>query len=128
LSFSCLAPEVVASQTDTLSFYKKGLAHLFSPVGPDGRPFRKFSERKDSHWFHSEKDGLSYAGTNQAKQESRDLEKLLPMPQSEPISSDATVLRKPTFTPTLVDKHVIKGSMAKVVGGAQVVPLQRFLM
>ena len=31
-------------------------------VGLDEHP--RFSERKEDHWFHSDKDGLSYAGAS----------------------------------------------------------------
>lgn len=42
ISFSCLAPEVVQSQTDSLVFYRKGLDTAYVPLGPDGRPIRKY--------------------------------------------------------------------------------------
>lgn len=82
MSFSCLPPDVVKSQTDSLVFHGRGQKTAFSPLGSDGRPLRKyapqtaltpllflirshnrrFSDRKREHWFHGEKDGLSYAG------------------------------------------------------------------
>lgn len=42
LSFSCLHPEIVKSQTESLKFYRKGQEKAFSPLGPDGRPIRKY--------------------------------------------------------------------------------------
>lgn len=42
LSFSCLAPEVVKSQSDSLAFYRKGLDRAYLPLGPDGRPIRRY--------------------------------------------------------------------------------------
>ena len=35
---------------------------LMRGVGLDEHP--RFSERKEDHWFHSDKDGLSYAGAS----------------------------------------------------------------
>ncbi|TFK74449.1 alpha/beta-hydrolase [Pluteus cervinus] len=132
LSFSCLSDDVIMSQSDSLSFYKKGLDSVFSPVGPDGRPTRRFSDRIKSHWFYGEKDGLSYAGSGSTNlvntTESRTTEKSLPMPSSEPISAETAALRKSTFTPSSVDKLVIKGSMAKVVSGTSSMPFQRLLL
>ncbi|TRM68532.1 alpha/beta-hydrolase [Schizophyllum amplum] len=62
LSFSCVGPEVLKSQTEMLAHYAIGQEDAFSALGPDGRPIRRMSERKRDHWFHSERDGLSYAG------------------------------------------------------------------
>lgn len=82
LSFSCLPPDIAKSQEDALIMYRKGQCRAFSPIGIDGRPPRKwvvffyglvgllnprhqrYSERwQERHWFHGERDGLSYAGT-----------------------------------------------------------------
>lgn len=41
LSFCCLSPEIVKSQTDTLVQRRKGLNCVFSPLGPEGRPLRR---------------------------------------------------------------------------------------
>ena len=87
LSFSGVSPEVRQSQTDALTFYGQGLANAFSPMRPDGRSYRKYgpmfpwspplprrcrvlligsarrySERREDHWFYAERDGISYAG------------------------------------------------------------------
>lgn len=42
LSFSCLPPEVAKTQTECLAQHRKGLGKAFSPLGPDGRPIRKY--------------------------------------------------------------------------------------
>ncbi|KAF8665659.1 hypothetical protein AX16_000112 [Volvariella volvacea WC 439] len=166
LSFSCLAQDVAKSQWESLRFYSKNLDKAYKPLGPDGRPLRKFSQRNEAHWFYGEKDGISYAGNGDillrsSKQEgSTTPEGQLPLPQSEPITTKedntsktnggnnspetgsgttttgtgtGTVdmrLRRGTFTPNsvVVDKMVIKGSMAKVVSSTQVVPLRNILM
>jgi hypothetical protein len=80
LSFCCLSTDVVNSQMDTLAQFRKRLKNAFSPLGPDGRPLRRYiyprlchcwfqtsicsrySDRQTSHWFHGEKNGLSIAG------------------------------------------------------------------
>ncbi|KDQ64989.1 hypothetical protein JAAARDRAFT_245121 [Jaapia argillacea MUCL 33604] len=62
-SFSRVTSEVARSQLDTIRIYAKDQGRAFSPLGPDGRPIRKFSERIQGHWFHGEHDGLSYAGS-----------------------------------------------------------------
>jgi len=135
LSFSCLAPEVVKSQSDSLVSYGKGHRQAFLPLGPDGRPIRKFSDRKQTHWFHGEKDGLSYAGSifnpSTRNKQNEAHEKQLPMPTSEPISTETAQdsrLRRSTFNSSSVEKLVIKGSMAKVVGGPPISPFQRLLL
>jgi hypothetical protein len=54
------------------------------------------------------------------KQEPEYQEKQLPIPHSDPIGMDLAVQgrqRRPAvLTPATVDRHVIKGSMSKVVG------------
>jgi len=134
LSFSCLDPVAIKNQTESLKLYRQGELEAFSPLGPDGRPIRKFSDRKQEHWFQSEKDGLSYAGTflssSQVKRKSSFSEKQLPIPQSDPISLETANqgrLRRGTISPSSVDKYVIKGSMAKVVSTASTTSFQRLI-
>jgi len=82
LSFSCISPEVAQSQLDNLKFYWKDIDKAFCPLGRDGRPMRKsvafffhllcrrlmwvlpirYSERKQSHWFHGDHHGMSQVG------------------------------------------------------------------
>ncbi|OSX60525.1 hypothetical protein POSPLADRAFT_1047949 [Postia placenta MAD-698-R-SB12] len=134
LSFSCLSADTVSSQEITWLAYRKEQSAAFSPLGADGRPLRKFSERKD-HWLDGDADGFSYAKTREKKQEKkpprrrevRDIRFLLPY--SEPVSEEAqhvARIRRATIYPGAVDKHVIKGSMAKVVQNGNV-PLSRLL-
>jgi len=61
ISFSCLPQETVQAQTDLLSQYRKGERQAFSPLGPDGKPIRRYSTKHRDHWFHGGKDGLSVA-------------------------------------------------------------------
>ncbi|KAJ3935639.1 MAG: Alpha/Beta hydrolase protein [Lentinula lateritia] len=133
MSFSCLTPEVVKGQEDSLKLYRKGEGAAFNPCGPNGKPIRKFSETRKQHWFSGEKDGISYASsslTKNGKQEAEPYERLLPLPQSEPVTGDLAHqgrLRRATISPSSVDKHVIKGSMAKVVNSNTPNSFQRLL-
>ncbi|KAI5124806.1 hypothetical protein M0805_005438 [Coniferiporia weirii] len=56
LSFSCVTPEVLQSQSDVLSHQMLKEREAFSPLGMDGRPCRRFSERYNDHWFQAEKE------------------------------------------------------------------------
>ncbi|KAJ7762816.1 Alpha/Beta hydrolase protein [Mycena maculata] len=119
LSFCCLSDEVVRQQTDRLTAYRKGQTLAYLPLGPTGRPIRRYSERPHDDWFESKTEGLSYAGGRFFEPIGRS-SKQLPMPQSEPISpAEGRVGRRGTFSPITVDKIVIKSSMAKVVTGSQ---------
>ncbi|KAG7096602.1 hypothetical protein E1B28_004019 [Marasmius oreades] len=133
LSFSCLPHEVVKGQGESLDLYKKGESEAFVPTGPDGRPYRKYSEKKDEHWFHGEKDGLSYAGRTffkQAKPDTGSHER--PNQTSETAAngdqSHHGRLRRSTIGPNAIsDKPVLKGSMVKVVGSNSTTTFQRLL-
>ncbi|TCD63378.1 hypothetical protein EIP91_005609 [Steccherinum ochraceum] len=61
LSFSCVTEEVRKAQEGAVTVYSKGQRKAWSPLGMDGRPLRKFSERGD-HWLQSDgADGYSYS-------------------------------------------------------------------
>ena len=47
LSFSCAPPDVVKRQDECIVTYSKGMRHAFSPLGPDGRPIRKYVSDSD---------------------------------------------------------------------------------
>jgi hypothetical protein len=132
---------VAKNQLESLKTYGKDQHKAFSPLGPNGRPIRKFSERKEDHWFYGELDGLSYAGPisssgqrasakRRKRQSQRKDTAYLVSPTTETISVEAVLdssLQRATFNHYSVEKEVIKGSMAKVVGSATVHPhmLQR---
>lgn len=138
LSFSCCRPEVAQSQMDTIKNYAKSQKDAYNPLGPDGRPIRKYSERIQGHWFHGERDGLSYVETalppgDRRVRERKDTSGLsVPhLPPSEPISYELAQdsrIRRATYNPQsfAVDKHVIKGSMNKVMASTGV-PLPRVM-
>ncbi|KAI0313260.1 alpha/beta-hydrolase [Amylostereum chailletii] len=62
MSFSLVPPSVEKLQTDALRLYARDERKAFSPLSSDGRPIRKYSERKDGHWFSSDSGGMSFAG------------------------------------------------------------------
>ncbi|KAJ7162622.1 Alpha/Beta hydrolase protein [Mycena crocata] len=120
LSFSCLSDDIVQSQTDGLAGYRKGQTLAYMPLGPTGRPIRRYSERPHNDWFETETEGISYAtGGRFFSEPAGRTDRQLPMPHSEPISPDEGRVRRGTFSPMSVEKLVIKGSMAKVVTGSQ---------
>ncbi|PCH41599.1 alpha/beta-hydrolase, partial [Wolfiporia cocos MD-104 SS10] len=135
LSFSCVTPEVQRSQDETYATYQKGERTAFSPLGLDGRPLRKFSERKD-HWLDGGADGYSYSSKKPEKKKTQkpnrrrdDRDAGIILPPSEPVSEElqqVARMRRATINPSAVDKQVIKGSMAKVVATGNV-PLPRLL-
>eukprot|EP00918_Siedleckia_nematoides_P006686 GHVU01014588.1.p1 GENE.GHVU01014588.1~~GHVU01014588.1.p1 ORF type:complete len:159 (+),score=6.41 GHVU01014588.1:236-712(+) len=132
LSFCCLTPEITQGQTESLELYRKGELSAFNPCGPYGKPIRRFSDTRKQHWFEGEKDGISYASSSSLKsgKQDFDFERSLPLPQSEPVTSDLAHqgrLRRATISPSSVDKHVIKGSMAKVVNSNTQSSFQRLL-
>ncbi|KAG1847536.1 alpha/beta-hydrolase [Suillus subalutaceus] len=64
LSFSCVKTDVAKSQLENLMSYARDLNNAYCPLGTDGRPLRKYSERKkEAHWFQGDKHGNSYIGT-----------------------------------------------------------------
>ncbi|KAJ6627415.1 alpha/beta-hydrolase [Mycena sp. CBHHK59/15] len=62
LSFCCLSDDLIHQQTDSLVAYRKGESLSYSPLAPNGRPIRKYSERPYDDWFESKTEGVSYAG------------------------------------------------------------------
>ncbi|KAF8803748.1 hypothetical protein BYT27DRAFT_7195089 [Phlegmacium glaucopus] len=64
LSFSCLSPDVIKTQSELLEYYKKDCHRAFSPLTASGRPLRKFSERESEHWFSAGVEGLSIANSS----------------------------------------------------------------
>ncbi|KAI0260958.1 alpha/beta-hydrolase [Gloeopeniophorella convolvens] len=70
MSFSLVTPEIERGQTEAFALFLKGMKQAFSPLRPDGRPQRRFSERGGRHWFHGDVDGHSYAYSGEQQQAS----------------------------------------------------------
>ncbi|KXN86305.1 hypothetical protein AN958_10167 [Leucoagaricus sp. SymC.cos] len=62
LSFSCLSQTGLQRQIELSQIYEKDSEHSFSPLGPDGRLLRKYSDRDGQHWFEAGPSRLSIAG------------------------------------------------------------------
>ncbi|THH20289.1 hypothetical protein EW146_g1042 [Bondarzewia mesenterica] len=143
MSFSLVPPDVQKYQADALQHYNAGQNKAFSPLGSDGRPIRKYSERREDHWFHGDHDGMSYAG------EAHGLKlhmhpSLHHRPVAPPNSSPGTNhrgntepasmemiqdsrARRTMLNPRTVDQFVIKGSMLKMVTASASMPMTRLL-
>ncbi|KAJ6516299.1 Alpha/Beta hydrolase protein [Mycena sanguinolenta] len=120
LSFCCLPDEIIQQQTEALNVYRNGQTTAYCPLSPAGRPIRRYSERPKDDWFESNADNMSYAGGRfYSEPAARTQTSPLPMPKSESMTPNEGQLRRGTFSPTSVEKLVIKGSMAKVVTGSQ---------
>ncbi|KAH9943003.1 alpha/beta-hydrolase [Epithele typhae] len=144
LSFCCVTEEVRKSQEDLYSLYREGEQNALSPLAPDGRPLRKYSERKDEHWLDSSTDGFSYSnikqpGSGKDKKRPAVRRPVAPVEEasvifmpSEPVTQEAQQvarIRRATVLPqSPADKHVIKGSMAKVIASGAGTSLQRRLL
>ncbi|KAG1780413.1 hypothetical protein EV702DRAFT_964801 [Suillus placidus] len=153
LSFSCVKTDVAKSQLENLMFYAKDLKKAYCPLGRDGRPLRKYSERKkEAHWFQGDKHGNSYIGTfacstihpivlhkttdtselkaaRNYKGYKQSRSKTVNSPE-RPVAGSLTAnkeslvtdevaqdgrMRRTTYNSSSVDKHVIRGTMQKVV-------------
>ncbi|KAI0751268.1 Alpha/Beta hydrolase protein [Daedaleopsis nitida] len=150
LSFCCVTEEVRKSQEELYQLYSEGAQNALSPLAPDGRPLRKYSERKDEHWLDSSTDGFSYANVKQLTDRMSDANKdkrrpgkrqqgNIPVEQdsvmfipSEPVTQEvqqvARIRRATVLPQSPADKHVIKGSMAKVIASGAGTSLQRRLL
>ncbi|KIL00458.1 hypothetical protein PAXRUDRAFT_129813 [Paxillus rubicundulus Ve08.2h10] len=127
LSFSCVTPEVAKSQLESLKFYANDIEKTYCPLGRDGRPIRKYSERKQSHWFHGDIRGISHVDTDELLAAQRKFRSGSPeRPVAGALTANGTDLvteavaqdgrmRRTTYNISSVEKQVIKGSMSKVV-------------
>ncbi|KAH8118544.1 alpha/beta-hydrolase [Phellopilus nigrolimitatus] len=131
LSFSCVSPEVLQSQADVLRRQMVDEHAAFSPLGMDGRPCRRFSERFTDHWFQADKDDDDLTAKNLNKEEQlKALENLVTQTEyqssstakdgsydylsaTEPVSSEVARtgrLRRSTISKHVVEKATIGGS------------------
>lgn len=129
LSFSCLPKDIVKAQEELITQYARNRHQAFSPLGPDGKPLRKFSERRKEHWFQSGENGLSVANTTflpleKNKADSERSEKVLSISRTE--LPEGQVIR-PVSNSSAVERYILKGSMTKVIGNTPAMPLHRLL-
>lgn len=126
MSFSRVTKPVEESQMENISTVAKGQRFALSPLGADGRPMRKYTERVHDHWFQGDRDGISYASGTRLDRKSHELETLpigaptLEGTNRELVTHDViheNALRRPAFTSpamTSAERQVIKGSVSKV--------------
>ncbi|KIO03144.1 hypothetical protein M404DRAFT_27427 [Pisolithus tinctorius Marx 270] len=127
LSFSCVSSEVARSQLENLRFYARDIESAYCPLGRDGRPLRKYSERQKSHWFHGDHRGMSQIDSAALLVAQKNYKSQSP---ERPIAGQLTAngndlvtediaqdgrMRRTTFNTNSVEKQVVKGSMTKVV-------------
>ncbi|KAI0036061.1 alpha/beta-hydrolase [Vararia minispora EC-137] len=62
MSFSRLSPSVQRTHLDLVKTWARKQKSAWSPLDSDGRPIRRYSERKHDHWFQGDRNGMSYAG------------------------------------------------------------------
>ncbi|KAI0254856.1 alpha/beta-hydrolase [Lactifluus subvellereus] len=62
MSFSRIAPHVQQLQVENYMAAAREAKQAFSPLGTDGRPMRKYSERKLDHWFQGDRCWMSCIG------------------------------------------------------------------
>ncbi|KAI0268106.1 alpha/beta-hydrolase [Gloeopeniophorella convolvens] len=61
MSFSRISSAVQQLQVENYTAAARGAKQALSPLGADGRPMRKYSERKHDHWFQGDRSWMSYA-------------------------------------------------------------------
>ncbi|THH06798.1 hypothetical protein EW145_g3837 [Phellinidium pouzarii] len=133
LSFSCVTPEVLQSQSDVLSRQALNEREAFSPLGMDGRPCRRFSERYNDHWFQAEKEDAPHSYQLNKEEKLKALENLVTRTEylstsakdangeylsaQEPVSSE--VARTGRLRRSTISKHVVEKA---TIGGAGFAP------
>jgi len=60
MSFSRISAAVQQLQVENYMAAARDARSAFSPLGSDGRPMRKYSERKHDHWFQGDRSWMSY--------------------------------------------------------------------
>ncbi|KAH8102207.1 alpha/beta-hydrolase [Cristinia sonorae] len=136
LAFSMVTQEVWKSQEDAFKVFAKGERKAFSPLTENGRPIRKYSERKDD-WIQINSDGYSYSNTplksklskeKPKKTKSQDFTQPPPPPPPPPLPPAATVrLEKveiPISEPVSSTEQALARSRRLVVGPSYTVEQQ----
>ncbi|KAJ3566960.1 hypothetical protein NP233_g6666 [Leucocoprinus birnbaumii] len=113
MSFSCLSEVSIQKQTELLAEYTEAETP-FSPLGPDGRPLRKYSDREGRHWFEGGPGGLSIADVASLPPQTR------PKPEKEVKTGRRNTLQNLDLSLSLpssasVSTELIKTSLAKIV-------------
>ncbi|KAH9977632.1 alpha/beta-hydrolase [Lactifluus volemus] len=135
MSFSRIATHVQQLQVENYMAAARGARKAFSPLGSDGRPMRKYSERKHDHWFQGDRCYMSCV-ENIPEQEVQpeSLEQHAGAPsegQIQPASEEvmlASARHRMAFNPGTVERMeriVGKSGIQKMTGAIPLVKLAR---
>ncbi|KAH8105492.1 Alpha/Beta hydrolase protein [Cristinia sonorae] len=126
LSFSRVTQEVCRNQEAAVRAYEKGQRRAFSPLSTNGRPMRKYSERKDD-WMQIGPDGFSYSGRHSRPAPSENKDKKPSPPPEPPKPAQVVVLEDidiPLSEPVSSTEQAIARSRRVVVGPVSTVEQQ----
>ncbi|KAA1466048.1 alpha/beta-hydrolase [Dentipellis sp. KUC8613] len=126
MSFSRVEPEVKQLQESAIRLFASGQHKAFSPLGADGRPMRKYSERKHDHWFLGDREGYSYADgvLGAAARDSMDVagpgaRDAAYEPASTELMHEGAMRRSAlSVNPASVERFVVKGNVSRVAMSA----------
>lgn len=133
LSFCSLAPEVIKGQSELLNHYMKNLDLALTPIHPEIRPRRNFSQREREGWSYQDKGRTSVNSTHstvlpeRVKQESERGGKTSSQPQHSH-AADISFFRS-AFSAAAAEKRngITKGPPSKISLNAPSSPMQRML-
>jgi hypothetical protein len=135
MSFSRISVAVQRLQVENYMAAARGTRKAFSPLGSDGRPMRKYSERKHDHWFQGDRSWMSYVeNIPEAEGEPEHLEQHVGGPtegQIQPASEEIMLVsaqHRIAFNPGTVERMeriVGRSGIQKMTGAIPLVKLAR---
>ncbi|KAI0276318.1 alpha/beta-hydrolase [Russula aff. rugulosa BPL654] len=132
MSFSRISVAVRRLQVENYMAAAKDVRKSFSPLGSDGRPMRKYSERKHDHWFQGDRSWMSYVENIPEAEEPEHLEQHVGGPtegQIQPASEEVmrvSAQHRIAFNPGTVERMeriVGKSGIQKMTGAIPLVKL-----
>ncbi|KAI0068617.1 alpha/beta-hydrolase [Artomyces pyxidatus] len=139
--FSRISREVQHLQVENYMSAARDQRKAFSPLGADGRPMRKYSERKHDHWFQGDRFWMSYAenwrdGDSDDEDHQHDAQHVggpalegADQPASQEVMR-ASAVHRAMFNPGTVermDKYVVKSNLSRVAS-ATAIPLGKLII
>ncbi|KAI0303936.1 alpha/beta-hydrolase [Russula brevipes] len=133
MSFSRISAAVQQLQVENYMAAARDARSAFSPLGSDGRPMRKYSERKHDHWFQGDRSWMSYVeNIPEAEGAPDSLEQHVGAPaegQIQPASEEVmrvSAQHRMTFNPGTVERMeriVGKSGIQRMTGAIPLVKL-----
>ncbi|KAN0126704.1 Alpha/Beta hydrolase fold [Russula decolorans] len=132
MSFSRISDAVQQLQVENYMAAAKEARKAFSPLGSDGRPMRKYSERIHDHWFQGDRCWMSYVENVPEAEEEAHLDQHVGGPtegQIQPASEEVmriSAQHRIAFNPGTVERMeriVGKSGIQKMTGA---IPLVKF--